>query len=55
MSRIGKKPVTLPQGVKVTVQGDEAIVEGAKGKLICPIMAGIALDITADTVTLNRA
>ena len=45
MSRIGKKPVTLPKGVKVTVIGSEAVVEGAKGKLSCPIPAGIALDL----------
>ena len=55
MSRIGKKPVTLPKGVKVTVSGAEAVVEGAKGKLTCPIMVGISLDISADSVTLLRA
>ena len=54
MSRIGKKPVTLPKGVKVTVAGSEAIVEGAKGKLSCPIPAGITLDIQADSVVLSR-
>lgn len=55
MSRIGKKPVTLPKGVKVTVNGAEAVVEGAKGKLSCPIPAGITLDIQADSITLARA
>jgi large subunit ribosomal protein L6 len=54
MSRIGKKPVTLPKGVKVTVTGSEAVVEGAKGKLSCPIPAGITLDVQADSVTLSR-
>lgn len=55
MSRIGKKPVTLPKGVKVTVHGAEAVVEGAKGQLKCPIPAGIALDVKADSVILTRA
>jgi len=55
MSRIGKKPVTLPSGVKVTVTGSEAIIEGAKGTLSCPIPAGITLDIQADSVTFARA
>ena len=55
MSRIGKKPVTLPKGVKVTVAGAEAVVEGAKGKLSCPIPSGITLDVQADSVTLSRA
>ena len=54
MSRIGKKPVTLPKGVKVTVIGSEAVVEGAKGKLSCPIPKGITLDIQADSVVLSR-
>ena len=55
MSRIGKKPVTLPKGVKVSVNGAEAVVEGAKGTLSCPIPAGISLDIQADSITLARA
>ena len=54
MSRIGKKPVTLPKGVKVTVNGSEAVIEGAKGKLSCPIPAGITLEIQADSVVLSR-
>lgn len=54
MSRIGKKPVTLPKGVKVTVNGAEAVVEGAKGKLNCPIPAGITLDIQADSISVAR-
>lgn len=33
MSRIGKKPVPLPQGTKVQVSGTKIHVEGPKGKL----------------------
>ena len=33
MSRIGKKPVTIPADVKVSVQGRTINVEGPKGKL----------------------
>jgi len=33
MSRIGKKPVAIPSGVKVTVKAGEMIVEGGKHKL----------------------
>jgi len=54
MSRIGKKPVTLPKGVKVTVNGAEAVVEGSKGKVTCPILSGITLDVMADSITLAR-
>jgi large subunit ribosomal protein L6 len=33
MSRIGKQPVPVPSGVKVTVDGSQVTVEGPKGKL----------------------
>ncbi len=33
MSRIGKLPVKIPQGVKVAIEKDEITVEGPKGKL----------------------
>jgi len=33
MSRIGKTPVKVPGGVKVTFQNEEILVEGPKGKL----------------------
>ena len=54
MSRIGKKPVALPQGVKVTIHGAEAVVEGSKGTLRCPIHAGITVDVQADSINLTR-
>ena len=54
MSRIGKKPVALPKGVKVTIHGAEAIVEGSKGTLRCPIHTGITVDVQADSINLTR-
>lgn len=33
MSRIGKKPIQIPSGVKVDVKGQRVHVEGPKGKL----------------------
>ena len=54
MSRIGKKPVALPKGVKVTVYGAEAVVEGSKGVLHCPINDGIKVDVGADFINLTR-
>jgi len=54
MSRIGKKPVALPKGVKVTIHGAEAVVEGSKGTLRCPIHAGITVDVQADSINLTR-
>lgn len=33
MSRIGKKPIDIPEGVQVTVEGKEVFVKGPKGEL----------------------
>jgi len=33
MSRVGKAPITIPSGVKVSVEGDTVRVEGPKGKM----------------------
>jgi large subunit ribosomal protein L6 len=43
MSRIGKKPIPLPQGVKINI-GQDIQVEGPKGKLAVPIPHGIRIE-----------
>jgi large subunit ribosomal protein L6 len=43
MSRIGKKPIPLPKGVKYTVQTNTVVVEGPKGKVSALIPQGITL------------
>ena len=34
MSRIGRKPVVVPAGVEVTLNGHELTVKGPKGTLV---------------------
>jgi len=41
MSRIGKKPIPLPKGVTVKIEGNTVAVQGPKGKLDTPLPAGI--------------
>ncbi|HUB83185.1 MAG TPA: 50S ribosomal protein L6 [Bryobacteraceae bacterium] len=43
MSRIGKKPIPLPNGVKVQI-GEQLEVTGPKGKLTVPIPEGIKVE-----------
>ena len=43
MSRLGRKPFTLPAGVKYVVNGDEVVVEGPKGRVSAALPAGISL------------
>ena len=42
MSRVGKKPIPLPKGVKLQI-GEQLQVEGPKGKLSVPIPKGITV------------
>ena len=44
MSRVGRKPIPLPQGVKVEVRGNTVAVQGPKGKLEAFIPSGIKLE-----------
>jgi large subunit ribosomal protein L6 len=55
MSRIGKQPITVPQGVKVDVQGSAVTVEGPKGKLAHTVPAGVAVTLASGTVTVARS
>lgn len=53
MSRIGKKPIPIPAGVKVTQTGRTVHVEGPKGKLTRDVAEGIQVDIEADQVLVQ--
>jgi len=44
MSRIGKKPIPLPAGVKYKVEGNTVTVEGPKGKVTAMVAAGIKIE-----------
>jgi large subunit ribosomal protein L6 len=54
MSRIGKKPIPLPAGVKYTVQGNTVLVEGPKGKLNAMLPTGITLEKKDGTLLAVR-
>jgi len=55
MSRVAKKPVTLPQGVTTTVAGDTVTVKGAKGSLSLPLRRGLRLVQEGQTVRVEVA
>jgi large subunit ribosomal protein L6 len=54
MSRIGKKPIPLPSGVKVQI-GEQLEVTGPKGKLSVPIPEGISFQQTDGRLEVKRA
>jgi large subunit ribosomal protein L6 len=54
MSRIGKKPIPLPSGVKIQI-GEQLEVTGPKGKLTVPIPPGITIEQADGKLELKRA
>ena len=55
MSRIGRKPIPVPSGVKIASQGGKIDVQGPKGKLSFAIPAGITFEQKDGVLTVNRA
>src|SRR5215471_14987825 len=53
MSRIGKKPIPLPSGVKVTI-GAQLQVTGPKGTLSVPIPSGITIEQGQGKLEIKR-
>lgn len=54
MSRIGKLPIKIPKGVKITVDNNTVFVEGPKGKLSENIHPNIKIEINNDELTVTR-
>jgi len=54
MSRIGKKPVSIPKGVTVSVSNYVVTVNGPKGTLTQAIDRDIEIEITAEEVLVKR-
>jgi large subunit ribosomal protein L6 len=50
MSRIGKKTIAIPKGVKVNVQAAGVEVQGPKGKMLQPLPPGIGVEVNGDVV-----
>lgn len=54
MSRIGKKPITIPKGVKVDINGSEIKISGPKGNLSSNIHNRITVDIESENIVVKR-
>jgi large subunit ribosomal protein L6 len=54
MSRIGKIPVKVPQGVKVSFQDEVMTVEGPKGKLTQKYHSVVTFEDKGDSVLVGR-
>jgi large subunit ribosomal protein L6 len=54
MSRIGKMPITMPQGVKVSIENNEVTVGGPKGELCQRFDPDISITQSDDTLIVSR-
>lgn len=54
MSRIGKKPITLPKGVEVKVDGNQVTVKGPKGTLSQSIYSELKVEIQDGELSILR-
>jgi large subunit ribosomal protein L6 len=55
MSRIGKKPISIPKGVTVTIKDRELEFKGTKGVLKTPIPEGITFKQEDESLVAERA
>ena len=54
MSRIGKMPIPVPAGVKVSIADGLFLADGPKGKVSEPLLDGIPVKIEGGVVTVSR-
>ena len=52
MSRIGRKTITVPQGVTVTAETGKVTVKGQKGEVSMPLPQGITVTVDGSNVSV---
>jgi large subunit ribosomal protein L6 len=54
MSRIGKKPITIPAGVEVTIDGSTVRVKGPRGQLERTLHSEMVVERSGDEIQVRR-
>ena len=54
MSRVGRMPITVPQGVTVDIKQSEVTVTGPKGQLNRPFNPDMSITLNNNTLTVSR-
>lgn len=55
MSRVGRKSISLPKGVNVTVASGQVAIKGPKGELKRPLPTGVSLKTEGQEIKVERA
>ena len=54
MSRIGKRPISIPQKVTVTIEGQQVAVQGPKGELSRTLPNEVIVEQEGETLLVKR-
>ena len=54
MSRIGRQPIPIPKGTRVTIEDGSFLAEGPKGQVRQALLPGFPVEIADDIVTVSR-
>ena len=54
MSRVGKKPISIPSGVECKVNGSRVEVKGPKGQLVRDMHPNMKIELKDNAVTVSR-
>ncbi|MCK5483586.1 MAG: 50S ribosomal protein L6 [Gemmatimonadetes bacterium] len=54
MSRVGRQPIVVPQGVDVSIEGSSVSVKGPKGELSGRFDADMTIELTDGVITVTR-
>lgn len=54
MSRIGKRPITVPAKVQITINGNNVVVKGPKGELSRNLPMQVEVKLEGETLNVNR-
>ena len=55
MSRIGKKPILIPEGVEVKIEGQKVVVKGPKGELSQEVLPEIKVEVKDNQILVSPA
>ena len=54
MSRVGKRPIEIPDGVDVTIDGQSVTAKGPRGELTRTVSDVVAIEVTDGEITVAR-
>jgi len=55
MSRVGKKPILIPKGVEVKIEGQKVVVRGPKGELSQEVLPEIKVEVKDNQILVSPA